>query len=94
MDQQQITVERNADAERYEARYDGEVAGVANYGEAGGVVTFTHTEVHQEGKGIGSRLAAGALDDVRERRLKVVARCPFIRSYIERHPEYEDLLEG
>jgi predicted GNAT family acetyltransferase len=59
-----------------------------------GVITFTHTEVPKElgGRGIGSQLAKGALDQVRERGLKVVPLCPFIKAYIEKNPEYQDLL--
>jgi predicted GNAT family acetyltransferase len=57
---------------------------------------FTHTEVDPafEGHGIGSALAAGALDDARRRGLVVVPSCPFIRAYITRHPEYADLLRA
>jgi predicted GNAT family acetyltransferase len=72
------------------------VAGFTEYDldEAGNTITFVHTEVDPafEGQGIGSKLASGALDDVRERGLKVVAVCPFIAGYIERNPQYADLL--
>ncbi len=79
---------------RYEL-YDGEtLAGVAAYRLAGTTVTFTHTEVDDayEGQGAGSRLAREALDDSRARGRRVLARCPFISSWIERHPDYADLL--
>jgi predicted GNAT family acetyltransferase len=58
------------------------------------VFVFTHTQIDDayEGHGIGSTLARGALDDVRRRGGSVVAQCPFIASYIDRHPEYADLL--
>ncbi len=57
---------------------------------------FTHTEVFPEfeGKGVGSRLATGALDDVRARGLKLTPQCPFISAYIKRHPAYADLVVG
>jgi predicted GNAT family acetyltransferase len=57
---------------------------------------FLHTEVDPsvKGLGIGSRLAAGELDDVRSRGLKVVAKCPFIAAWLRRHPDYADLLAG
>ena len=56
---------------------------------------FTHTEVFDayEGKGVGSALARGALDDVRARGGRLVALCPFIAAYLERHPEYADLVD-
>ena len=74
---------------------DGHTA-LAAYRLKPGVITFTHTEVPKElgGRGIGSQLAKGALDQARERGLKVVPLCPFIKAYIEKHPEYADLLEA
>jgi predicted GNAT family acetyltransferase len=56
-------------------------------------IIFTHTEVDPafEGRGIGSRLAAGALDDVRARGLRMTVKCPFIAAYLRRHPEYGDI---
>ena len=45
------------------------------------------------GRGIGSQLAKGALDQVRKRGMKVVPLCPFIKAYIEKHAEYQDLLK-
>lgn len=84
-----------ADSNRYEARLDGVLAGIAEYRLREGQVVFTHTEVADEveGKGVGGRLVRWALDDVRRRGLRVVPRCPFVRSYVERHPEYADLVD-
>lgn len=73
---------------------DGTEAGGAYYRRRDGVVTFTHTEVPSafEGQGIGSALAAGALGIVRDDGEQVVALCPFIKAYLDRHPEHQDLL--
>ena len=83
----------NRDASRYELVEDGHKA-VAAYKLSGDTITFTHTVVPQElqGRGVASRLIKAALDDVRARGLKVVAQCPFVAAYIERHPEERDLL--
>jgi predicted GNAT family acetyltransferase len=91
-----VVVTNNEAEKRYEARLDGELAGAAYYDTADDLIVFTHTEVDDafEGHGVGSALARGALDDVRaDGRRRVVARCPFIRGWIERHPDYQDLLE-
>lgn len=85
------------DQSRYEAHLDGQLAGFAEYQLAEGIIVFTHTEVDEafEGKGVGSALARAALDDVRaggER--KVIATCPFIKGWIDKHPDYADLLYG
>jgi predicted GNAT family acetyltransferase len=80
---------------RYEARIDGELAGIAEYRTSGDVVTFVHTEVMSafEGKGVGSALVRGALDDVRAQGKKVRPACPFVKRYVEKHSdEYGDLV--
>jgi len=86
-------VRNNTALHRFELEVEGGLA-AAYYQLAPGVITFTHTEVPQSlsGRGIGSRLARGALEAVRAQGLKVVARCPFIGGYIAKHPEFADLL--
>jgi uncharacterized protein len=86
-------VRDNAARHRFELDADGATA-LAHYSLSDGVITFTHTEVPAAlgGRGIGSQLARGALDDVRARGLKVVAQCPFVAVHIAKHPEYGDLL--
>jgi predicted GNAT family acetyltransferase len=88
-------VRNNTALNRFELDAYGHVA-VAYYRLSPGVITFTHTELPAElsGRGIGSTLARGALDQVRALGLKVVAQCPFIGAFISKHPEYGDLLQG
>jgi uncharacterized protein len=91
-----IEVRDAPDRRRYEAVVDGTVAGFAEYRDHDGVRVFTHTEVFPafEGRGVGTALARGALDHVRASDRSLVARCPFIRSYIERQPHYADLVDA
>ncbi|GHD28439.1 GNAT family N-acetyltransferase [Nocardiopsis kunsanensis] len=79
---------------RYEITSDGEPAGHAEYTVTDGLITFTHTEIDPsfEGQGLGGRLVREALDDVRGRGLKVLPMCPFVKGWIERHPDYIDLV--
>jgi hypothetical protein len=80
---------------RYELRRDGEVAAMAQYRLEGNAVRFIHTEVDDrfEGQGLGSRIAAFALDDVKTRGLKAIPQCKFIAAYIARHEkEYGELV--
>jgi uncharacterized protein len=79
---------------KYIVSVDGVDAGYSIFTLVDGLVTFLHTEIDPpfEGRGLGSKLARGALDDVRAQGFRVVARCPFIAAYIERHPEDQDLL--
>lgn len=79
---------------RYELAVGGHIA-ATYYDIAGGVITFVHTEVPPElgGQGIGSKLVKGALDQVRADGLRVVAQCPFVKGWIDKHPDYADLLK-
>jgi uncharacterized protein len=79
---------------RYELRLDGRLIGLAAYRRRDGRISFTHTEVDEscEGRGFGSRLAAGALDDARRQGLRVLPLCPFMAHYVERHPAYQELV--
>jgi uncharacterized protein len=90
-----VVVTHHPEQGRYEAHVDGELAGFAAYRIAHGHQVFTHTEVDDafEGRGVGGALARGALDDVRTRgEHDVVAMCPFIAAWVDRHPDYQDLL--
>ena len=89
-----IRVSDNPDQLRYEVHYDGELAGFAEYRVNGDTLELHHTEVDDrfEGKGLGSKLASGALDGARARGAKVVPTCSFIKGYIERHDQYADLV--
>jgi predicted GNAT family acetyltransferase len=89
-----ITVADVPPRHRYEARAGGRLAGHLQYRLEGRVMTLVHTEVESayEGKGVGGGLIRGTLDDIRARNLSVVPVCPFARSWIERHPDYADLV--
>ena len=86
-------VKNNAARSRYELEVDGEVA-VAQYQREPGRLVFTHTVVPEkiEGRGVASTLIRGALDAVRAERLQVVPQCSFVAAFLEKHPEYEDLV--
>ena len=87
------TVRNNPALLRFELDVDGQIA-AAYYQLSPGVITFTHTEVPKEleGRGVGSRLVRGALEEVRAQGRNVVAKCPFVSGYVARHPEFNDLL--
>jgi predicted GNAT family acetyltransferase len=90
-----LTVLRRPDERRYELLLSGKHAGELVYRDRGAnVVVFLHTEVDPtlQRRGLGSALVAGALNDVRERGLRVVPLCPFVEAYIRRHPSYVDLV--
>ncbi|SHL24360.1 hypothetical protein SAMN05443637_12232 [Pseudonocardia thermophila] len=80
---------------RYEISVDGERAGFVVYQLAPDHIAFVHTEIDaaHAGKGLAGVLVRHALDDARARGLRVVAVCPYVKSWIEKHPDYQDLTE-
>ena len=90
----QPTVRDAPGSGRYEIVDGDRVLGIAAYEQRGDTLVFTHTEVDPDAgrEGVGSALVRGALDDVRAAGQTVVPRCPFVRGWIERHPDYADLV--
>jgi uncharacterized protein len=82
------------DRSRFEITVDGRLAGFAAYQRTADAVAFTHTEIEPdfEGQGLASTLVRAALDDVRREGLAVRPYCPFVRSWLARHPDYVDLV--
>lgn len=79
---------------RYELMVDGKQAGVADYLLRDGVITFVHTEIDPNfrGQGLGDELARGAFNLVRaDSEARVVTVCPFMKKWLDEHPEYQDL---
>ena len=91
-----VTVTDNPMENRYEARVDGEVVGISQYELTADAIVFLHTVVGEgyEGQGVASAIARYALDDARARGLRVRPLCPYIKGWLERHPEYADLIRA
>lgn len=79
---------------RFEITVDGESAGRAEYTLRPGMLRVDHTEIGDAygGRGLGGVLARAALDSARARGLSVLPRCPFVQSWIAKHPAYADLV--
>lgn len=96
MSADEIEVRLPAGVHRFEILVDGEQAGYATFRESDGIRTFLHTEIDPsyEGRGLGGKLVRQALDQTRAAGLLVEPECPFVRSFIEQHEEYADLVAG
>jgi predicted GNAT family acetyltransferase len=83
----------NEASNRFELDVDGIIAFVT-YRRSPDAMALVHTEVPPElgGRGLGARLARATLDAVRGRERKLSVECDFIRSFMEKTPEYNDLL--
>ncbi|MEU4221747.1 NAD(+)/NADH kinase [Actinoplanes sp. NPDC026623] len=90
----EATVVDSFEQSRYEVLLGGELAGVLNYRRHGDRIELAHTEIDQafQGQGLAGRLAGAALADARGRATPVVVTCPYVAGYVERHPEFNDLI--
>jgi uncharacterized protein len=90
-----VEVHDNPTEHRFEILDEGKLAGFARYVRRPGRLILVHTEIDPafEGRGLGSQLAAAALDAARASGERVVPLCPFIRSFVERHADYTDLVD-
>jgi uncharacterized protein len=88
-------VENNIDENRFELSIQGYTAFV-EYKSDGKTIAFLHTEVPfpLKGKGIASALANYVLEFAKENNLSIIPYCPFIRSYVARHEEYQSLVKS
>src|ERR1700722_4863185 len=83
----------NPAASRYELHVDGELAGIITYRLRDSTISLQHTEIKPDFQGahLAGHLARFALDDARERGLAVLPFCPYVGSWIKKHPEYAEL---
>jgi predicted GNAT family acetyltransferase len=90
-----VRLVHNLQESRYEGWLGDELAGFAQYQLTPELIVFNHTETDPKfaGKGIGSTIVRFALDDVRGAGThKVMPLCSFVKSWIDHHPDYCNLL--
>ena len=89
-----VVITDNRASGRFEALVGGALAGYAEYRDRPGHRVLTHTVVDPafEGQGVGSALARNAVDRARADGVGIVPACPFVHAWIDRHPEYADLV--
>ena len=88
-------VTHNAARSRFESAPQGQLA-TCDYRRQGEVLVLHHTEVPPalQGRGVAAELVRSALDFARDQGLRVRPNCSYVASYMRRHPETLDLLEG
>ena len=88
-----FSIEHHLEHKRFEVNVEG-LRAILEYMKVGDTLIFTHTEVPEklEGKGIGGALAKTALEYVTNQNLSAAALCPFVKAYLQRHPEYHSLI--
>jgi uncharacterized protein len=94
IDADSVPVRNNEADGAFEIEIDGHVALLQYFRRGSDTIVYPHTLVppELEGHGLAARLAKHALEYARANGLRVVPRCPYVRAYLERHPEYQDLV--
>ncbi|MBV9495254.1 MAG: N-acetyltransferase [Acidobacteria bacterium] len=94
-DREDVKVSHNPDEGRFEATVNGALC-VCEYSLQPGKIIFTHTEVPKEasGRGVANSLAQAGLEHAKREKLQVVPLCEFVSSYIQRHEQYQTLLDA
>ncbi|HEX6220493.1 MAG TPA: GNAT family N-acetyltransferase [Acidimicrobiia bacterium] len=94
-DDQEIEIRAAQDEGAYVIDVGGLRAGRAEYLMRDGRHIFTHTEIDADfsRRGLANKLVKFALDDVLSGGGQVVPLCPFFAAYIQRHPDYEELVD-
>jgi predicted GNAT family acetyltransferase len=80
----------------FKASENGIETGHMNYKWSGcETIIIYHTRIHPEfeGKGIGRKLVMEAVKDAREKHLKIIPECPFVKSIFDNVPEISDVLD-
>ena len=95
MTTERLEVADNPDQSRFELRDGDAVLGWVDYRPAGASLIFAHTEVDpaHAGEGLGSVLVRGALEQVRADGRTVIPLCPFTAAFLDRHPDYGDVVD-
>lgn len=90
-----VVVRDNPESQTYDAMVGDEIAGTMLYEHEGPRLVLTHTAVQNrfQHHGVATALIAAALDDIRTKGMKVTILCPIVTTFIERHPQYADLVD-
>jgi predicted GNAT family acetyltransferase len=87
--------EVSAEADRFSISVDGKRAGFTEFVDHDGQRIFPHTEIDDEfeGRGLASILVGEALKSTRDDGLRIVAVCSMVAGYLEKHPEFNDVVD-
>lgn len=89
------SVTHNVKLQRFESQAADAPLAFLSYIHDGEHVILDHTFVPDElrGRGVAAVLVRAALDEARQQRWKIVPRCWYVAGFIERNPEFADLVD-
>jgi predicted GNAT family acetyltransferase len=82
-------------SDRFSISVDGRKVGFTEYVDRDGRRIFLHTEVLDEfgGRGLATILVDEALQFTRDAGLRIVAVCPMVAGFVEKHQEFADAVD-
>jgi uncharacterized protein len=92
----ELPIEHLADRGRFRVVDQGKQVAELDYTALPGIWDLTHTyaDPAYRGTGLSSRLVQHVMDAAREAGVKIVPSCPYVPVWLQRHPEYADLVAG
>jgi len=83
------------ESDRFTISVDGQKVGFTEYVDRDGTRTFPHTEVRDDfgGRGLGTIVIGEALQATRDAGLRIVAECPMVAAFVEKHQEFADAVD-
>ena len=89
-----MNVQHRESADRFVVRLDDKLAYLSYERPKDGVLDYAHVFVPEEhrGAGIAAELTKTALEYAKEKGIKVIPSCPYVVTYLKRHPEYDDII--
>ena len=90
---EEISLKDNTELNRFELEIEG-ITAFLEYKRSGDWLFLIHTEVPEamEGKGVGSAIIQKTLQYAKDNNYKIVPICPFVQSFLKRHPEWNEIV--
>ena len=88
-----VDIQHHQNQQRFETRIENLLC-IIDYELEGENLSLTHVGVPKplEGRGIAGQLTQAALDWARTESYRVIPVCPYVQTWLRRHPEYQDLV--
>ncbi|MGA0568015.1 GNAT family N-acetyltransferase [Rathayibacter sp. KR2-224] len=90
-----IAVVNEEESQVYTAIVGDTAVGGVTYSRVGDRLVLQAAAVYPEfrGQGIATEMIRQVLDDVRSHGEKVTNLCPIVRTFVDKHPQYEDVID-
>jgi predicted GNAT family acetyltransferase len=91
----EVEVQHRESGQRFTARTGSGLAFISYERPDERTIDLQHTVVPEtdRGRGVGASLVEAAFNHARKNGLRVIATCPFVKAWLEKHPEHQDAVK-